>query len=196
MYQPWVYIVLVGLVFIVYATLVPKVSTSSSKAAPSINEIEQTMEHFAGELEEQNEALIRQLADIKKDNEVHHARLSSRIEALEYQFAHSNQEFLKLGLAYEELQKKLDQRMDTGISGFRESAAAQQEDMQDQTTEDAEIQHEESGMNIRSRYAELFELYEQGKSIDSIAKKMNMNKGEVNLILQLARQEEQLNAQK
>lgn len=194
MYQPWVYIVLIGLVFIVYATLVPKAS-SSSKAAPSINEIEQTMEHFAGELEEQNEALIRQLADIKKDNEVHQARLSSRIEALENQFAHTNQEYTKLGLAYEELQKKLDQQAAAGFLGHNDSAGMRHEPSQAPVNEE-EAEQEPAGMNIRSRYAELFDLYDQGRSTDSIAKKMNMNKGEVNLILQLAKQEEQLNAQK
>ncbi|WP_028550452.1 DUF6115 domain-containing protein [Paenibacillus sp. UNC451MF] len=195
MYQPWVYIVLVGLVLIVYATLVPKSSSSKAKAAPGIDEIEQTMEHFAGELEEQNEALIRQLADIKKDNEVHQAKLSSKMETLESQFAHSNQELMKLGLAYDELQKKLDQQIDSRVSSRNEVVMVQPDELDALATDD-EVQPEATGMNIRSRYAELFELYEQGKSTDSIAKKMNMNKGEVNLILQLAKQEEQLNAQK
>ncbi|GAA4871778.1 hypothetical protein GCM10023310_59260 [Paenibacillus vulneris] len=194
MYQPWVYIVLVGLVFIVYATLVPKTNTSNGKSSPSINEIEQTMEHFAGELEEQNEALIRQLAELKKDHEIHQAKLSSRLESLEHQFAHSNQELLKLGAAYADLQKQLDQP--AGRIDFAEAAAAQLEIDQLQGTDHSEPQSEPEGMNIRSRYAELFELHEQGKSTDHIAKKLNMNKGEVNLILQLAKQEEQLNAQK
>jgi len=43
---------------------------------------------------------------------------------------------------------------------------------------------------IHTRYANLLEQYEQGKSIEAIAKKMGMNKGEVQLILQLAKQEE------
>ncbi len=45
-------------------------------------------------------------------------------------------------------------------------------------------------MNIKQRYAELFELYELGKSMDFIAKKLGMNKGEISLILLLAKQEE------
>ncbi|MBW7461685.1 hypothetical protein K0U00_47285, partial [Paenibacillus sepulcri] len=43
---------------------------------------------------------------------------------------------------------------------------------------------------IRSRYLELFELHDGGKSVDSIARKLAMNKGEVQLILQLSKQEE------
>jgi DNA-binding NarL/FixJ family response regulator len=49
-------------------------------------------------------------------------------------------------------------------------------------------------MNIRERYKEVFDLQRQGKSMDYIAKKMSMNKGELQLILQLAKQEESLHA--
>jgi DNA-binding NarL/FixJ family response regulator len=42
---------------------------------------------------------------------------------------------------------------------------------------------------IQSRYADLFGLYNQGKSIEMISKKLGMNKGEVQLVLQLAKQE-------
>ena len=44
--------------------------------------------------------------------------------------------------------------------------------------------------SIKSRYAELFDLYEQGKSIDMIAKTTGLQRGEVQLIIQLAKQEE------
>ncbi|MDI4646192.1 hypothetical protein [Cohnella hashimotonis] len=42
---------------------------------------------------------------------------------------------------------------------------------------------------ISERYAELLELHERGRSVEQIAKAMNMNKGEVQLILQLAKRE-------
>lgn len=42
---------------------------------------------------------------------------------------------------------------------------------------------------ISERYAELLELYERGRSVEQVAKAMNMNKGEVQLILQLAKRE-------
>lgn len=44
---------------------------------------------------------------------------------------------------------------------------------------------------IRSRYPGLFALHDAGKSVEYIAKKTGMNKGEVMLILQLAKREEQ-----
>lgn len=42
---------------------------------------------------------------------------------------------------------------------------------------------------IRDRYAQLLELHERGHSVEQVAKAMNMNKGEVQLILQLAKRE-------
>lgn len=42
---------------------------------------------------------------------------------------------------------------------------------------------------IRDRYAQLLELHERGRSVEQVAKAMNMNKGEVQLILQLAKRE-------
>jgi hypothetical protein len=48
-------------------------------------------------------------------------------------------------------------------------------------------QHEDS---LHYRYPELFELYNQGKSIDMIAKAVGIQRGEVQLILQLANKEE------
>lgn len=43
---------------------------------------------------------------------------------------------------------------------------------------------------IKRRYTALFEMYEAGKSMDMIAKSTGMQRGEVQLILQLAKQEE------
>lgn len=44
---------------------------------------------------------------------------------------------------------------------------------------------------IRERYAELLAQHRNGRSIEQIAKSAGMNKGEVQLILQLARREEE-----
>ena len=56
--------------------------------------------------------------------------------------------------------------------------------------ETPQAQPESFASGMKLRYAELFRLHEQGKGVETIAKKLGMNKGEVNLILQLARQEE------
>lgn len=56
----------------------------------------------------------------------------------------------------------------------------------------AEIEPEESEVSdsLRSRYPELFDLYAKGKSIDIIAKTVGIQRGEVQLILQLANRED------
>jgi hypothetical protein len=190
--QPWAYIVLFGLVFIVYAKIIPRSSPSKNLQSPTIHEIEETMEHFTAELDEQNKALIQLLAETKRDYEVHSAKLSMRVETLERQMGQAAQELSKLGFSYDEIQKKMEQRVSLPTDPVIEtqlqtpSIALNKEEVQQEPL---------VAMNIKARYLELFELYEQGKSTEYIAKKLNMNKGEVNLIFQLAKQEERLNAQ-
>ncbi|NHN28354.1 hypothetical protein [Paenibacillus agricola] len=186
--QPWVFIVLFGLIFIVYATIVPKRSAAKGQANPTIREIEETMEHFTAELDEQNKALIQMLAETKRDYEMQAAKLSSRVETLEKQFTQTSQEMSKLGYAHEELQKKTVHRADLiSTSEFNQPMVIVE-------NEPEPIAELPMAMNLKTRYAELFTLYEQGKSTDFMAKKLNMNKGEINLIFQLAKQEEKLSA--
>ncbi|GAA0134177.1 hypothetical protein YSY43_10170 [Paenibacillus sp. YSY-4.3] len=55
-----------------------------------------------------------------------------------------------------------------------------------------ELEPEEPAVedSLRSRYPELFDLYAKGKSIDMIAKAIGIQRGEVQLILQLANRED------
>jgi TolA-binding protein len=188
--QPWVYIVLLGLVLLIYARLMPK-----KEAKPSANwtkELEETMEHFASDMEEQNEALVRLFTDTKKDYEMHLAKLSGRMEALEKQNFILSQEINRL----QQLQSM--QHIHAAQAEAQRqspSPSAASEAMQTKPAENAEQAKEPvpaapSLMNIKERYPDLFQLYEQGKSTEAIAKKLGMNKGEVSLILQLSKQEE------
>lgn len=194
--QPWVYIVLFGLVFIVYAKIMPKPAAEKERqAAPSIHEIEETMEHFAAELEEQNRVLLEQLASTKKEYEQQIAQLGANVNRLETDQGPIHQELAKLRSATEELQKHVSLlQTDTtpAASAHPNSkiAAAAVEDTQENA-----VTPPMEAMNMKSRYAELFQLYDQGKSTDVIAKKLNMTKGEVSLIVQLAKQEDKLHAQ-
>ncbi|MFD0680123.1 MULTISPECIES: DUF6115 domain-containing protein [unclassified Paenibacillus] len=190
--QPWVYIVLFGLVFIVYAKIMPKPSISKGQQNPTIYEIEETMEHFTAELDEQNKALIQLLAETRRDYELQAARLTSRIEMLEKQSGQVGQEIMKLGVTTEELQKQLSRQRTEPLSVPPEPRQASADIAVEVIDDKAEAL--QSPMNMKVRYSDLFTMYDQGKSIDHIAKKLGMNKGEVNLIIQLAKQEERLNA--
>jgi TorA maturation chaperone TorD len=53
-----------------------------------------------------------------------------------------------------------------------------------------EPQTEQEQESIRDRYQELFAMHEQGKSVDYIAMQSGIQRGEVQLILQLAERED------
>ncbi|GCL71391.1 MULTISPECIES: hypothetical protein [Paenibacillus] len=201
MNQPWIYIVLVGLVLIVYARMVPRSSGnqgSKSQSGSMLSEMEETMDHFAAELDEQNKALIQMVAETKKEYELHSAKLVYRIETLEKQGSQLQQEISRIGYVCEQLQARLsDQtRSDAGNSGEtagsvepeRHAEAANAASPPEPVTQEPPAVSFVSDM--KERYSELFALYQQGKSTDYIAKKLGKNKGEINLILQLAKQEE------
>ncbi|SDC87123.1 hypothetical protein SAMN02799630_01571 [Paenibacillus sp. UNCCL117] len=217
MNQPWVYVVLFGLVLIVYARLLPREPKPGKDNPGMIKEVESAMDHFAVELEEQNKAIVQLFTDTKKDYETHSAMLSGRVELLEKQNRQLQSELSRVGFVTEQIQK-----LQTGPPGTppevriapdgqRRLAEAPEVDFVRQGAanplpapeppEDAAGKPEPDGerapapMSIRNRYAELFLLHDHGKSIESIAKKLGMNKGEVALILQLAKQEEKANVE-
>lgn len=195
--KPWVYIVLLGLLFIVYARLLPRPQAGGKAGDKGVlSEMEETMEHFAAELEEQNQALIQMFADTKKDYELHSAKLFARVEQLERQNDQLQQHVGKLSLE----QQQAAARLLDSQKAFLNQAAALQPEAAARTeapTPAAEMPESlpkpVSLMNVKERYGDLFQLYDQGKSTDFIARKLGMNKGEINLILQLAKREAQSN---
>jgi len=86
------------------------------------------------------------------------------------------------------LQLAFSRQQDTKDNSRKETA----EKLQDAATDIKPIVQSEPVNSIKTRYPKLFELDEQGKSIDSIAKLTGLQRGEVQLILQLAKQEESM----
>lgn len=195
--QPWVYIVLVGLLIVVYAKIIPRKSEGAAKPDGAIvKEMEQAMDHLAMELEEQNKALIELFSGTKQTYEEHTAKLTSRVETLEKQCQELR---LELGrLTFSEEQRRLSLQADASKPGEALGAGAGAAVTPAYTEPAAPDKQPEAAnkapMNMKERYGELFGLYESGKSTDYIAKKLGMNKGEISLILQLAKQEERSNA--
>ncbi|MBP1155979.1 hypothetical protein [Paenibacillus sp. PvR098] len=206
MNQPWIYIVLVGLVLIVYAKIVPRSAGnqgSNARGGSMLSEMEETMDLFAAELDEQNKALIQMFVETKKEYELHTTKLVYRIELLEKQGEQLQQEVSRIGFTCDQLQSRqlAEKRVDAAYArtaagsiepeqpgGGSLTPASPPEPMLEQVIP---VPPDVSFvMNMKERYSELFELYQQGKSTDYIAKKLGKNKGEINLILQLAKQEE------
>lgn len=190
---PWHYIVILGLFVIVFALIRTK---SEPKQGQTLNkkEIEETIEHFMAELEAENKELLKLVADSKKDYEHKTSSLLRKIDDLE-------RKHTELQRALEEQFHLYKQRLDQEryereqwqlrMNGSAATVAAAAEVHAEALTEDA-IEEPSIAMNMKARYQELFTLYEQGKGIDYIAKKIGMNRGEVQLIIELGRQEEKL----
>ncbi|WP_090816589.1 hypothetical protein [Paenibacillus sp. yr247] len=193
--QPWLYVVLLGLVLIVYARFLPKDQAASSTKINVVQEIEETIEHFAAEMDEQNQSLLNLFSKTKQDYEVELAKLAGRLETLEKQKQDLSQELTKV-----HVNQQMNQRSDNQQAEILEmtSASNLENSAQFVSSNDAVSSVNESvvqepifaGLSMKSRYTELFSLHDQGKGVEAIAKKLGMNKGEVSLILQLSRQEE------
>ncbi|MCP1305857.1 hypothetical protein [Paenibacillus tyrfis] len=195
--QPWVYIVLVGLLIVVYAKIIPRKSEGTAKPDGAIvKEMEQAMDHLAMELEEQNKALIELFSGTKQTYEEQAAKLTSRVETLEKQCQELRHELGRLTFSEEQRRLSLQGDASKPREALEASAgAAVPPAYTEPAAPDAQpVAANKAAMNMKERYGELFELYESGKSTDYIAKKLGMNKGEISLILQLAKQEERSNA--
>ncbi|WP_148497627.1 DUF6115 domain-containing protein [Paenibacillus senegalensis] len=188
--QPWIYLVLVGIAIIVMARSLPQ-QTGSGQQESLPKEIEETLTLFAAEMEQDNEKLLQTIAGTKSEQQQHIRDLQLKLEQL--QASHAK---LESKVEY------LTGRMDTpeGIASpamlARETPAPGNADPNssgmvihaaDAAGSGAEDKQPDA---IRTRYAELFALREQGKSVENIARKLGMNKGEVDLIIQLAKREE------
>jgi hypothetical protein len=219
------YVALLGLVCIVYAQLLPKQAKPpmGGVSGDMMKELEQSMEMFATDMEEQNQTLLQLFSETKRDYEGHLAKLSGRLEQLEEKNALLVKELTKAQPAPLEhtviapsAVPHIAAQHGGSSPGETESAQVSSEPateygeaVQLRNVVEAFRQAEQSAahvdvleethrapllLGVRARYAELFQLHEQNKSVEHIAKKLNMNKGEVQLILQLAKQEEQAHA--
>ncbi|MDF2652951.1 MAG: hypothetical protein K0Q73_8756 [Paenibacillus sp.] len=199
--QPWMYVVLLGLVLIVYARFLPKEQASASTKTNVVQEIEETIEHFAAEMDEQNQTLLNLFSKTKQDYEIELAKLAGRLESLEKQKHELSQELTKVHVNHQmnqrtnaatdissEDQHTVDSRIP--IANPAHSVQVTSSELAAASKESIVEEPIYTGLSMKSRYRELFSLHDQGKGVEAIAKKLGMNKGEVSLILQLSRQEE------
>lgn len=191
--KPWMIVVILGAAAIVYALMLPKrqVDKSSSDKDKMVQEVEATLEQYMADIERENEELVELISQMKQDT-------ASRQLAQQEQLTEMRQRLLLLeqqSLQYEARllaqEQGSHQTASVLLSQAQETAAAQMNILQQEESlpKVEEIPPETKEPSIRERYPELFELYAHGKSVDGIAKVIGMQSGEVQLILQLAKQE-------
>jgi len=190
MEESWQYIALLGAVIVVFAFILPKQSKQSSINKSSKDELEKmefALGQFMENMEQQHDELVNVLTSninqLKDDNR----QKSEQLSALEKKYAVLEEQISTLSHAYVALETKY--QFVTQSANSASQLASEQINVD--TTEQVES-HEPDPNSIHMRYSELFELYDAGKSIEFIAKKLGKNKGEVQLIIQLAKQEEKI----
>lgn len=187
--DPWVYIVLVGAVAIVYALRLPaKASKEDSDEKKSLKETEAALELYMADIEHENTELLQLVGSIKAQSQSNKIALQEEIGALREQVTELSKNLLLMDARLTAEEKGL---LQIAATFSREPAAAQAaENPSAAPVAEAQPARQKPVSSIKLRYPRLFELHEQGKSIDSIAKTAGLQRGEVQLILQLAHQEE------
>ncbi|CAM3142811.1 hypothetical protein PALU110988_04685 [Paenibacillus lupini] len=180
----WSYIVLLGAVVVVASLFLPR--KQQSQELKDTRNMEIALEQFMENTEQDHQDLVKLVTVLREEGKTQNEQSKQRLMELENKCS-----LLEQQLGFLQQQRQNDMMAAQAYSvPIQTAAPAFQAATVESTVEDPEPQQVVSG--IQSRYADLFELYNQGKSIEAIAKKLSMNKGEVQLILQLAKQEEKV----
>ncbi|MFD0587556.1 helix-turn-helix domain-containing protein [Paenibacillus sp. GCM10027627] len=196
--QPWQYIVLIGAVVIVGAFVMPRKKEESAPASQSVRNMETALDQFMENMEKDNEQLLELVSSsqkaAKEEAEAKDKRILSleqRCEQLEM-LVQASAEALDSRMAQaqtvEESVKIVTNASSNGVELY--SAEKIVSDSLKESAADYAEPVKERGLSLQDRYETLFQLYREGKSIEAIAKKLGMNKGEVQLIIGLSKQEE------
>lgn len=199
--EPWFYIVLLGAAALVYALLLPGRQSAAVPKAEMTRELEATLEQYMAEIENENQELIDMVAQMKQD-------FVSKQLAQQEQIAELRRRLGDAEASAKQCETRLALLESAGVERAAGAAFVGQEAApqallpQDDAAAVGEAESLTPGQTslpkepeppqeqVRDRYPELFELYGKGKSIDMIAKTMGLQRGEVQLILQLAKKEE------
>ena len=174
----WIYLLIAGLLAIIWSFVLPS-KPSKSKQGSSLDDLEESLNSFTAGLEEDNKDLNTRIHSIKMEHEIQKNDLMLRIEYLERRSQQIEEDTRRVARTVE------DEIIHQARTGVRTT------DGQGSVVPEPEP-IEVSPQTLLERYSELFALYEEGKSIEFIAKKIGMNKGEVILIIDLAKQGEEI----
>jgi len=176
--EPWHYIVLLGAAIAVVAYAMPRMKSKAAAEPASTKDMEQLLEQYMFTTEQEHEALVQLVKEAQLSSKQVASAHENKVSQLEARLAalSSQLEQQKQGFEQQLHLHKHSQAADIIQPEARSEAGPAEEKL--------------ASTSIQKRYEQLFQLHESGKSIEAIAKKLQLNKGEVQLIIQLAKQEE------
>lgn len=189
--EPWIMIALLGLAFMLYAWMLPRNQNAQAADEKVLSNVEATLEQYMADIEHGNDELIEIVTQIKSEHAAKNAALQEQVVELRQRVMDLERkgsepaELSKQAADFIQFQERQAANL---VMAEQEIAIVEEAALPAEETETAVP---EARPSIRERYPDLFALYEQGKSVDSIVKQTGIQRGEVQLILQLAEQEDQ-----
>lgn len=178
---------MLGAAALIYAVMLPKRQENKLSSEQMVKEVEATLEQYMADIEEENDTLVDLVGQMKKDT-------TAKQVAMEEQMREMHQRLLQVERQSDQqatLIMEAEQERHLHVSALAELNSVKA-GVIDTSEDEQSIKMAVPENSIKHRYTELFELYDQGKSIDLIGKSVGLQRGEVQLILQLAKQEESL----
>ncbi|MFS1513173.1 hypothetical protein VQL36_12140 [Chengkuizengella sp. SCS-71B] len=152
-------LIFIGITMIVIAKLFMKDQSNHLTNSVLLDEVKQTVEDFSTELDEENNKIMDRIIAMSTSTQDQYSQLTKRVEQLEIQIINLEKNRLKV-------------------------KQVSHENMENDT-----LKENEDVLKINERYNELMKLHQDGKSVQYISNKTGINKGEVQLIINLAKQE-------
>jgi hypothetical protein len=187
--SPWLSVVLFGLVIFGFAWLSPGGRREEEAGGGSDPAYDRLLE----DLETENRELLDAVAKFKQEQDETVRRLVEQIAELERRMESLNGSASAApadpiaGAGSPPAQAPQEEAAPAVAASGGEPPNAMQPENAEQAAKPAPV----GPLSIRERYADLLTMHAKGRSIEQIAKAAGMNKGEVQLILQLARREEE-----
>ena len=196
MKEPWIYLVLLGAVIALFGWLKPHKDQSSDGFRRNM---EDTLEHYVDEITTENEKLLQVVEKMKQEQGVLQDAARRRMDKMEagIHILSEKLEFMQ-SLQAAERRDSYSELYEKEQALARRQQAQEDEGYADGFTAHENSPHSDNDLqpeaiieeSIRNRYQQLFALLDQGVEASAAAEQLQLPLGEVQLIIQLALQEE------
>jgi hypothetical protein len=166
--EAWVYVVLLGAFIVAMAWIRPK---NTPAAGDSESRLEQILDAFMVDMENENQKWHRELESIRDQSDRQIRLLQDQVHQLEAQLKSASLTATPMGKGAE---------LNTEAHQTVRAVPTDKPILKEEPPE--------AGGKLENRYEEIFKLAGKGKTVHFISKKTGYPHGEVELILQLAKQ--------